>query len=159
MFTVILYITATTLLIVSLSKDKERTKKGLKKSCDTLKNIMPQFLSIILTIGIMLSVLSPQDINILIGRQSGWVGMVIAAIVGSVTLIPGFVAFPLTAALYKSGGGIMQLAVFITTLMSVGIITLPVEIKYFGLKVSIIRNILAFAFSFVTAILMGVFLT
>ena len=124
-----------------------------------LDNILPQFLSIILVIGITLAMLSPQEINNLIGRQSGWIGMLIAAIIGSVTLIPGFVAFPLTAALYKNGGGLIQLAVFICTLMAVGVVTLPAEIKYFGLKVSIFRNSLAFIYSFIAAILMGVLLS
>ena len=131
---------------------------SLKKSWKALENIMPQFLSIILIIGITLAVLSPQEINNLIGQQSGCIGMLIAAILGSVTLIPGFVAFPLTAALYKNGGGLMQIAVFISTLMAVGIVTLPVEMKYFGRKVSIIRNGLAFVYCFIVAILMGGFL-
>jgi uncharacterized membrane protein YraQ (UPF0718 family) len=128
---------------------------SLRKSWKALENIMPQFLSIILIIGITLAILSPQDINSLIGHQSGWIGMMVAAIIGSVTLIPGFVAFPLTAALYENGGGLMQIAIFISTLMAVGVVTLPVEIKYFGRKVSIIRNALAFIYCFIVAVLMG----
>jgi hypothetical protein len=38
--------------------------------------------------------------------------------------------------------------------MAVGVVTLPMEIKYFGRKVAILRNALAFLFSFVVAILM-----
>lgn len=158
MFTIALYLSATTLLLASFSRDKKRTIMSLKKSWKALENIMPQFLSIILIIGITLAVLSPQEINNLIGQQSGWIGILIAAILGSITLIPGFVAFPLTAALYKNGGGLMQIAVFISTLMAVGIVTLPVEMKYFGRKVSIIRNGLTFVYCFIVAILMGGFL-
>ena len=62
--------------------------------------------------------------------------------------------FPLTAALYETGAGLMQIAVFISSLMAVGIVTLPVEIKYFGRKVSIVRNGLTFIYCFVVAILM-----
>ncbi len=159
MFTMALYLSAVVLLLASFSRDKKRTKMSLNKSWKAVENIMPQFLSIILIIGITLAALSPQEINNLIGQQSGWIGMIIAAIIGSATLIPGFVAFPLTAALYKSGGGLMQLAVFICTLMAVGVVTLPAEIKYFGTKVSIIRNSLAFIYSFIAAILMGVLLS
>ncbi len=99
MFTFALYFSAIVLLLASFSRDKKRTQVSLKKSWKALKNILPQFLSIILVIGITLAMLSPQEINNLIGRQSGWIGMLIASILGSVTLIPGFVAFPLTAAL------------------------------------------------------------
>jgi ABC-type multidrug transport system permease subunit len=50
----------------------------------------------------------------------------------------------------------MQIAVFISTLMMVGVVTMPVEIKYFGRKLSIYRNLLAFFFSFLVAWVIGV---
>jgi len=159
MFTTTLYFSAAVLLLTSFIKNKKKTQMALKKSWKALENILPQFLSILLIIGITLAILSPQAINGLIGQQSGWIGMWVAAIIGSLTLIPGFVAFSLTAALYETGAGLMQIAVFISTLMAVGVVTLPVEIKYFGRKVSIIRNCLAFVYCFVVAILMGGFLT
>lgn len=81
-----------------------------------------------------------------------------AAFIGAVTLIPGFVAFPLASALLHNGAGITQIAAFVSTLMMVGIITIPVEIEYFGKKVTIIRNLLAFIFSFIVAGVMGVIL-
>ncbi|AHF08940.1 MULTISPECIES: permease [Dehalobacter] len=158
MFTIILYVLAAVLLLLSFLKDKKKTKMALMKAWKSFENILPQFLSILIIIGIMLAVLSPNTISRLIGQQSGWIGMVIAAIVGSVTLIPGFVAFPLAAALLKSGAGFMQIAVFISALMMVGIVTLPLEIKYFGKKAAILRNSLAFMFSFVIAIVIGVVL-
>jgi hypothetical protein len=43
--------------------------------------------------------------------------------------------------------------------MAVGVVTLPAEIEHFGLKVSIVRNSLAFIYSFIAAILMGVLLS
>ena len=159
MFTSALYLSAAVLLFMSIIKDRKKTRMALKKSWKALENILPQFLFILLIIGITLAVLSPQAINRLIGDQSGWIGMLVAAIIGSVTLIPGFVAFPLTASLYENGAGLMQIAVFISALMAVGVVTLPVEIKYFGRKVSIIRNGLAFVYCFVVAFLMGGFLS
>lgn len=78
--------------------------------------------------------------------------------IGSITLIPGFVAFPLAAALLKSGAGYMQIAAFVSTLMMVGIVTMPVEINYFGKKAAIIRNVGAFGFSLIVALVMGVVL-
>ena len=158
MFTIILYLLAVGLLAISFLKDRKKTKMALKKAWKSFENILPQFLSILIIIGIMLALLTPETISKLIGQQSGWLGMLIAGIVGSVTLIPGFVAFPLAAALLKSGAGFMQIAVFISTLMMVGIVTITLEIKYFGKKAAIARNGLAFVFSFVVAIVIGVVL-
>jgi uncharacterized membrane protein YraQ (UPF0718 family) len=153
-----MYIIAFGFLIISFVKDKRKTLLALKKAWKSFENILPQFLSILIIIGIMLAVLSPQVISGLIGEKSGWLGMLISSLVGSVTLIPGFVAFPLASALLKSGAGFMQIAVFISTLMMVGIVTFPLEIKYFGKKTAILRNGFAFLFSFVVAIAIGVVL-
>jgi uncharacterized membrane protein YraQ (UPF0718 family) len=158
MFTVILYILAFVLLVFSFIKDKKKTKMALKKAWKSFENILPQFLSIIIIIGILLAIMSPETISKIIGQKSGWLGMFIAAIIGSITLIPGFVAFPLAAALLKNGAGFMQIAVFISTLMMVGIVTMPLEIKYFGKKAAILRNGMAFVFSFIAAMAIGVVL-
>jgi uncharacterized membrane protein YraQ (UPF0718 family) len=158
LFTYILYAVTAILLLLSFLKDKNKTRLSLKKAWKAFENILPQFLSILIIIGVMLAVLSPEVIASLIGKQSGFLGMVIASAIGSITLIPGFIAFPLASALLKSGAGFMQIAVFISTLMMVGIVTLPVEIKYFGKKAAILRNSLAFVFSFVVALVIGVVL-
>ena len=74
---------------------------------------------------------------------------------GSVTLIPGFVAFPTAAILLQNGAGYMQLGAFISTLMMVGVMTMPVEIKFFGKKATFLRNILALLFSIIVALIIG----
>ena len=154
--TIALYAAEFAAFLVSLIKSREKTILALKKALKAIENIMPQFLSILIIIGIMLAVLSPEQISKLLGNESGWYGILIAAVLGSVTLVPGFVAFPLAAALLKSGAGYMQIAAFISTLMMVGVVTLPVEIKYFGKKAAAARNIAAFVFSLVVALVMGV---
>lgn len=154
--TIALYIAAGLALAVSALKSKEKTLLALKKAWKSIENILPQLLPILLILGILLAVLTPEQISQLIGKESGWLGVIIAAVVGSITLIPGFVAFPLAAALLKSGAGYMQIAAFISTLMMVGIVTLPVEIKYFGRKSTLVRNIAAFFFSLAVALVMGV---
>ena len=58
-----------------------------------------------------------QAISKLLGSDSGILGMVIAAVIGCITLIPGFVAFPLAASLLAAGAGYAQIAVFISTLV------------------------------------------
>jgi len=155
MFTYILYFSTAALLAASYAKDRKKTVLALKKAWKSFENIMPQFLSILIIIGILLAVLSPETISRLIGSQSGWLGMGMAAVIGSITLIPGFIAFPLAAALLDNGAGFMQIAVFVSTLMMVGVVTMPVEIRYFGRKATLARNGLAFAFSFVIAIVIG----
>jgi len=108
-----------------------------------------------LLIGVLLAVVDHELISSLLGESSGWFGVILASIIGAITLIPGFVAFPTAALLLKGGAGYMQIAAFVSTLMMVGIVTLPVEVKYFGKKISYTRNVLAFMFSFIVAIVVG----
>jgi len=153
--TKVFYIIAILSLIISFIKSREKTKMVLKKAWKSFENIMPQFLSIILLIGVMLAVLTPEQISMFLGKESGIMGVIMAAFIGAITLIPGFVAFPLASALLQNGAGITQIAAFVSTLMMGGIVTIPVEIQYFGKKVTIIRNLSAFVFSLVVAMVMG----
>ena len=51
----------------------------------------------------------------------------------------------------------MVLSAFTTTLMMVGILTYPVEIEYFGVKVTIIRNVISFFIALIVALSIGFF--
>ena len=153
-----LYVVTVVLLGISFAKSRQKTKQALKKAWKSFENILPQFLSILLLIGFILAVLDETTISGLLGKESGLMGMVIAAIVGSVTLVPGFIAFPLAASLLAAGAGYGQIAMFLTTLMMVGLITLPMETTYFGKRLAIERNALAFLYAVVSSFILGVLL-
>lgn len=155
MDTYIFYGITVALLLISFMKDKKKTKMSLKKAWKAFENILPEFLVVILLVGVMLAVLNTETISKLIGADSGWMGVALAASVGAITLIPGFVAFPMAALLLQGGAGLMQIGAFVSSLMMVGIVTMPVEIKYFGKKITILRNIIGFVFSFVVAYIIG----
>ena len=78
--------------------------------------------------------------------------------VGSVALIPGFIAYPLCGILIKSGVAYSVIAFFITTLMMTGFTTLPVEAKFFGWRTSIIRNLFSLVAALFIGLLMSLFL-
>lgn len=99
--------------------------------------------------GILLAILSPETISNLIGSESGFSGILLSLTAGSIALIPGFVAFPLGAALLEGGAGYAQIAAFVSSLMAVGIVTLPLEIKYFNKRIAVLRNALALVTSFI----------
>lgn len=147
----LLWGTTAILLGLSYFRDRSKTRSALKKAWKSFENILPEFLGVITLVGLLIAALNPQVISRLLGSQSGWLGVVLAAIVGAITLIPGFVAFPMAAILLRNGAGYMQIGAFISTLMMVGVVTLPVEFRYFGKRLAILRNLFAFAFSFLVA--------
>lgn len=155
MQTKIFYGFALTLTLISFYKDKKKTRQSLMKAWKSFENILPQMLGMITSIGLIIAFLSPETISQIIGGSSGWLGVFASALVGSITLIPAFVAFPMAAILLQNGAGYMQLSAFVSTLTMVGLITLPLEIRFFGKKFALLRNGLAFIFAFFVAFIIG----
>jgi uncharacterized membrane protein YraQ (UPF0718 family) len=140
------------LVAVSWVLDRKKTVAGIKKGFTMFKNIALPFINILILISIALYLLPPHIIVQYMGGQTGFAGIAVAAIAGSITLIPGFISYPIAATLIREGASYAVVATFMTTLMMVGVITFPLEARYFGKKVAFIRN----ALNFITAILLGV---
>jgi len=140
----ILAIIAAIAIIASLIADLRKTWVGIKKGLMLFLKILPAILSVLILVSIFLYLLPNEIIVDYLGKDAGLTGYVFAAIAGSIALIPGFIAYPLAGILVKTGVSYPVIAVFITTLMMVGILTLPVEIKFFGVRASLIRNTLYF---------------
>lgn len=155
MISYILYVLSIFLLILSFIKDKKKTKTAIKSAIKSFENIMPQFLSIILIVGFILAMLNPKTISALIGESSNFLGVILSSIIGSVTIMPTFVAFSTGNTLLQNGAGICQVAALISTLTLVGIVTYPLEAKYIGKKAAFLRNFIAFLFSFLVAFIIG----
>jgi len=138
-------------LLASLIIDKKKTLIGLKKGVKMFLGIVPPFLNILILVSVLLFFVPQEVITRYIGPDSGAFGFFIAAIIGSITLIPGLVSYPISAALIAKGASYSVIAVFMTTLMMVGVVTLPLEIRYFGKRAAISRN----ALNFVAAVIIG----
>ncbi len=151
--TYLFYIAAIVALSISFVKDKKKSMLALKKAWKSFENILPQVLSLLVIVGILLAIVNTDVISQLIGENSGWFGVILAGSVGAITLIPPYVAFPTAALLVEAGAGYMQIGAFISTLMMVGLVTIPVETKFFGKKLTLLRNLFAFVFSFFVAII------
>ena len=158
MTTAALYIVTMVLLVLSFQKNKKKSRQALKKAWKSFEGILPQFLSILVFIGIVLALVDSATITRLLGKDSGMAGMAAAAVIGSVTLIPGFIAFPLAASLLAAGAGYGQTAMFLTTLMMVGLVTLPLESTFFGRRLALYRNLLAFIYAVLSSAVLGVLL-
>lgn len=156
MFTIIFWIVSFVLITTSLAKNKEKTITAMKKSQGMMKNMMGSIIAILFLIGLILTFVPPELISDLLGSSNVLYSTLSAAVVGSVTLIPAFVAFPLVASFVNVGASIVPAVAFLTTLTMVGIVTFPLEKQEFGLKFTLTRNILSFVFAIIVALGMGV---
>lgn len=145
-------------LIFCFAKDRARTLKSLRVALKSFIRIIPTVLIIVIIIGLMLGFLPPEKISSFLGERSGPLGVVFAALLGSVLHIPSLISFPLAASLLEVGASITVAAVFITTLTMIGTVTLPMEMKMLGKKFALLRNGLSFIIAVIIAIIMGAIL-
>lgn len=122
------------------------------------KGMLASILSIIFAIGLILTLLPPSEIARLAGSQSVLLATFTAALFGTITLVPAFIAFPLVGTLVGAGVSVIPSVAFLTTLTMVGVVTFPLEKRSFGTKFTAVRNSLSFVFAIIIALAMGVIL-
>ncbi|WKY42923.1 permease [Eubacteriaceae bacterium ES2] len=157
-FTIGFWIVGLIVFILAFVRKRAETKEAMKKTRGMMKNMLGDIVGIIFMIGLILTLIPPDTIKNVLGSGNILLTTVAAAIVGSLTLIPAFVAFPLVGSLVDSGASIVPGVAFLTTLTMVGVVTFPLEKKEFGTRFALLRNLLSFIGAVLIAILMGVIL-
>jgi len=157
MFNAVLFILATVALFVSWRKDREKTSQALQIAKKQLFNLLPHMLGIIGLIGLMLALVPREVIAGFFGNDSP-LGILAISLIGSITMIPAFIGFPLGASLIDAGASVTAVACFLTTVLMVGVVTAPMEMELFGKRFTIWRNLTGLVTALVIGIIMGVVL-
>jgi uncharacterized membrane protein YraQ (UPF0718 family) len=155
-FTLALWIITGIAFMLSIIKDKDKTVSSMKMARGMMKNMIGEIIGILFLIGLILTFIPPETIKGFMGKTNVLVATIGSALVGSLTLIPAFVAFPLVGSLIDAGFDIVPSIAFLATLTMVGVVTSPLEKEEFGLKFTVMRNSLSFGFAVIIALVMGV---
>lgn len=155
-FTVILWVVTVLFFILSLVKDSKKTFASTKMARNMMKNMIGEIIGILFLIGLILTFIPPQTIKSFMGSSNVVLTTIFSALIGTITLIPAFVAFPLAGSLVNSGASIVPVVAFLTTLTMVGFVTYPLEKREFGARFAISRNLLSFIAAIIIALVMGV---
>jgi uncharacterized membrane protein YraQ (UPF0718 family) len=150
-----LYIITVVALVMSAIINRPKTLSALKTAGRMFLNLLPSFVSILAIVAIALTALGPSTIQSWLGDEANPLAWLVAALTGAIALIPGFVAYPLAGILVQNGVAWPLIGVFITTLMMVGMLTIPLEAKFFGLRLSLARN----GINFIAALIIGALMT
>jgi len=152
-----LYIVTGLAVLISLIVNRGKTLRAVKIAVRRFVNILPAFLIMLVLVSIVLFLIPDKVISDYLGSNNKFIGVLSASLIGSITLMPGFIVFPLCGILLKKGVLYMVLSAFTTTLMMVGVLSYPIEKEYFGVKVTIIRNVISFFIALVIAVMTGIF--
>ena len=151
-----LYVVAAAALIISAAADRRKTWKALKVTVKKLRRILPGYLHLLILLSFVLLV-SDSFIVKLLSASNPWIGLSSALAIGSLTMIPGFISYPLAGVLLQQGVPYMVVAGFVTSLMMVGIVTFPVERAYFGVRMALMRNGVSLIIALIISVAMGIF--
>ena len=158
MTTIVIYALLAVLLALSIIKDRQKTRQAMMVAVKAIWKMAPGLLAIIGVVGLILGILPPETIEQLVGAEAGFTATATAALIGAITLIPALISFPLAASLLRSGATVATIAAFITTLVMVGFVTAPLEIKALGKKFTLLRNGFSLLAALLIALMMGVIL-
>ncbi len=151
-----LYLIMALLLLISFFFDREKTWQSIQRGKNKMMKILPGYLKLLVLLSLVL-LFSEDFIVEYLGGQNIILGSVLGLIVGSITMMPGFIAYPLAGILLTRGVSYMVIAAFIISLQMVGVVTYPVEKEYMGVKATIYRNLAGLAIAAVLTLLIGLY--
>lgn len=154
-FIISLNITALLLILISALKDRAKTQKAFRIALQSGKNMLPILLLVIVFIGILLGWVPNAWIQKYLGQSSGFWGVLGAGLIGSVVMMQSFIAYPLASSLLNSGASLSVIATFLTTLTMIGTASLPLQVQQLGKPITIYRNLFSFIFAIIIGLLIG----
>ena len=153
----VLYILSFLALAASLIGSRKKTCEALQIAWRRFLKLLPPFLTMLSAVALVLTAL-PQEVFVrYLGGENLLFTTTAAGLLGSLTLMPGFIAFPLSGLLLKQGVPYIVLAAFTTTLMMVGVLTFPIERHYLGIRVALLRNLISLLIALIVAISIGIY--
>ena len=153
----ILYIVTILLLVVSTCVSRVKTVRALRITCKRFAKVAPAFILMLALVSVALYLLPDKTIASMLARDNKWVATFGALALGSLSVMPGFIAFPLCGILLEQNALYMVISAFSTSLMMVGIVTFPLEKSYLGTRLTFVRNVVSLFIAVAIAIVTGFF--
>ena len=137
---------------------KKKVAYVLADSLKEMKTIIPAFFIATLT-GVTLEIFLPVEITHAVLRESPFLSILLATIIGIILPIPRYATYPIAFSLFQKGASIGVIFALISGEVILGSPDRDVmEFKYFGWKAFVLRLILCTAFvtagSFVAEVLL-----
>ena len=113
------------------------------KTINTAKSSILQMLSVLPPVMLMLGLMDVwvprEQLMKYMGDKSGFIGIILAMLIGSVAAGPMYAAFPFTAVLIKKGAKFTNIIIFMNSWCLTKISTLLFEFSSLGYKFTLVR--------------------
>ena len=154
--TIIMGVIAIVLLFIGYQRGGGEHILGLRTAKDLLIQIIPLLIFAFIVAG-MIQALIPQElISKWVGVESGFRGLLIGTVLGS--LAPGgpFVSLPIAAGLLRAGASVGTMVAFLTAWSLLAFARLPMEVGIMGWEFTLIRLACTFFFPPIAGLLANI---
>ena len=112
---VIVYVVALVLAVAAYFKGGQRHILGITEASKILLPVLPTMIGALLIAGYV-RVLVPADaVQQWVGEESGFTGLLVGYLAGTLTFGGPFISFPIAASLYHAGGSVGTVTTYITS--------------------------------------------
>ncbi|MFW5711609.1 MAG: permease [Spirochaetota bacterium] len=125
---IVLYILSIAALLISLIASPAKSGQALRIALRRFLKLLPPFLTMLTVVALVLAALPKEVFVRYLGGDNLALTTAAAALLGSLTLMPGFIAFPVAAALQRKGARLAFLFTLIRYLVAVPLIVLSSEL-------------------------------
>lgn len=128
-----------------------RFTAALKHAARLLLSIMPMIIAVIGLVGIFEVVVTPQMLKSLFSG-SPLTDTLIGTAAGGLSVGQPFLSYIIGGELLDDGISLYAVTAFILSFVTLGVIQLPLEAELFGLRFTVVRNLLALAFALIISV-------
>lgn len=132
--------------------ENQRLKQAIAKAAKSLYQTLPVLVGAILLVSLA-NALIPKTFYSTMFRNNLFLDPFIGSAIGSILAGSPITSYIIGGELLKQGISLIAVTAFLVAWVSVGMVQLPAESIMLGKKFAIIRNITAFLFSIIVAII------
>jgi uncharacterized protein len=150
---VIVYAVALILAVAAYFKGEQRHILGVTEASKTLLLVLPTLIGAFLIAGYV-RVLVPEGlVREWLGEESGFKGVLIGYLAGTLTFGGPFISFPIAASIYHAGGSVQTVTTYITSWALWGGGIVFYEFSILGFRLFTIRMIACILFPLLAGII------
>ena len=127
------------LMFIALYQGVGVFKDGLLTSAKQFGLLLPVLVIAILLAGFAETILPKGIVEKWLSNAAGWKGIMIAWVAGVITPGGSIVGLPIVASLYKVGVGKSVLMTYATSLATLSILRIPLEVSFYGWNLTVLR--------------------
>ena len=146
-----------TLVIIGLyfwayADDPGKAGQALERGLGIFISALPIIVAVFGLVGLTQAWISRERVSQMVGQESGWSGLLLAALCGTILIGPAYIIFPLLMSIQKQGARWAVVTIVLTS-YAVKLQMIPIEVGFLGWPFSLGRAVITIALAIPTGLL------